>query len=165
MQQIMQEKHIIIACRTVTQRIQRCLQALNRTTWVIHGDRAHSGEHYIRGFIYKREADHYIIFTNRSSRMYCCHTKENTIQLHEYKDCNGGPQPLRHAKNGHSAYTIQCRWRICHTLSDMTGGKIRSSAPSSQINMMLYQKALTAVFVGVVFQQLMCRFIGHCLQT
>ena len=47
----------------------------------------------------------------------------------------------------------------------MTGGKIRSNALSSQIPMMLYQKMLTGIFVGAVFQRLMCRFIGHCLQT
>ena len=41
---------------------------------------------------------------------------------------------------------------------DMTDDKLRSSAPS----MMLYQKVLTGV--GAVFQRLMCRFIGHCLQ-
>ena len=40
------------------------------------------------------------------------------------------------------------------------GDKIRSSAPST----MLYQKVLTVVFVGVVFQWLTCRFIaGHFL--
>ena len=36
----------------------------------------------------------------------------------------------------------------------MMGGKIRSSAPSSQIPMLFYQKALTGVFVGAVFQRL-----------
>ena len=53
---------------------------------------------------------------------------------------------------------------IRHTSSDMTGGKIRSSAPSSQIPMMFYQKALTGV-AGAVFQRVTCRFIGHYLQT
>ena len=43
------------------------------------------------------------------------------------------------------------------------GGKIRSSTLSSQILMMLYQKALTGEFVGAVFQLQMCCFIGHCL--
>ena len=43
---------------------------------------------------------------------------------------------------------------ICHTST-------KSSAPS----MMLYEKVLTGVFVGAVFQWLTCRFIGHCLQT
>ena len=43
----------------------------------------------------------------------------------------------------------------------MTGDKIRSSAPS----MILFQKVLTGVFVGAVFQRLTCRFIGHRLQT
>ena len=47
----------------------------------------------------------------------------------------------------------------------MVGGKIGSSATNSQIPMMLYQKALTGVYVGAVFQRLTCRFIGHCLQT
>ena len=42
-------------------------------------------------------------------------------------------------------------------------GKIGSKAPSSQIPMMLYQKALTGVFVGAIYQRLKCRFIGHCL--
>ena len=36
----------------------------------------------------------------------CRHAKENQIQVFEYKDYNGGLQPLQHAKNGHSAYTI-----------------------------------------------------------
>ena len=51
-----------------------------------------------------------------------------------------------------------------YTSSDMTGGKIRCSAASSQIPMMLYQKALTGVFVGAVFQRLTYCFIGHRLQ-
>ena len=53
---------------------------------------------------------------------------------------------------------------FCHTSSDMMGGKIRSGAPSSRISIMLYQKRLTGVFVGAVFQLLTCSFIGHCLQ-
>ena len=44
------------------------------------------------------------------------------------------------------------------------GGKIKSRAPSSQIPMMLYCKALKGVSVGVVLQQLMRRVIGHCFQ-
>ena len=47
----------------------------------------------------------------------------------------------------------------------MVGGQIGSSAPCSQIPMMLYQKVLTGVFVGVVYQRPTCRFIAHCLQT
>ena len=48
------------------------------------------------------------------------------------------------------------------TSLDMTGDKIRSSAPS----MMLYQKMLrTGVFVGAVFQRLTCRFVGLCFET
>ena len=39
----------------------------------------------------------------------------------------------------------------------MTGGEIRSSALSSQIPVVLYQKALTGVFVSAVFQRLLCR--------
>ena len=53
------------------------------------------------------------------------------------------------------------RWSICHISPNMTGDKIRSSAPS----LMFYQKILTGVFVGAVFQRLTCRFFGHCLQT
>ena len=30
--------------------------------------------------------------------MYCHHAKENRIQLSKYKECNGGRQPLQHAK-------------------------------------------------------------------
>ena len=46
----------------------------------------------------------------------------------------------------------------------MVGGQIRSSPLSSQIPIMLYQKALTGVFVGAVYRRLTCRFIGNCLQ-
>ena len=35
-----------------------------------------------------READHYVIFTNRTSRMYCRYANENKIQLFKYKDSN-----------------------------------------------------------------------------
>ena len=54
----------------------------------------------------ERYVDRYVIFTNHTSHMYCRHAKKNKIQLFKYKDCNGGLQPLRRAKNGHSAYTI-----------------------------------------------------------
>ena len=47
-----------------------------------------------RGFIWDREADHYVIFTNRTSCMYCRYAKKNKIQLFEYKDYNRGLQPL-----------------------------------------------------------------------
>ena len=42
-------------------------------------------------------AKHYIIFSICMLLMYCRHTKKNMIQLTEYKDCNGGLQPLQHA--------------------------------------------------------------------
>ena len=45
------------------------------------------------------------------------------------------------------------------------GGKIISSSLSSQIPMMLYQKALTGVFVGAVFQRLITGvFVGAVFQ-
>ena len=43
--------------------------------------------------------------------------------------------------------------------------KIGSGALVSQIPKMHYQKALTGVFVGVVYQGLKCYFIGYCFQT
>ena len=46
----------------------------------------------------------------------------------------------------------------------MVGGQIGFSTPSSQIPMMLYQKALTDVFVGAVYQWPTYHFIGHFLQ-
>ena len=46
---------------------------------------------------------------------------------------------------------VICRGSICHSSSDTVGGKIGSSAPSSQIPMMLYQKTLKDVFVGTFF--------------
>ena len=87
------------------------------------------------------------------SRMNCCHAKENRIQLSEYKDCNGSLRPLKDTKNitrhnhvGEVFVIPRQIWWVPWV------GKIGSSIPSSQIPMMLYQKALTGVFVVAVFQ-------------
>ena len=98
--------------------------------------------------------------------MYCRHTKENKIQLFEYKDCDGGLEPLQLAKNGHSTcvqynvgevFVIPRRiWRV--EKKDLALRVAKSP-------WCFTKKALTGVFVGGLFQRLTCRFIGHCLQT
>ena len=62
-----------------------------------------------------REVNHYVIFSICTSCIYCRHTKENRIQLSEYKDCNinGVIQPLQHTKN----ITLNIQYNVAEVLA------------------------------------------------
>ena len=72
----------------------------------------------------------------------------------EYKDGNGGLQLLQHTKNitHHIQYDDGEVFVVPRRIWWV--GKKGSNAPSSQITMMLYQKALTDALAGAVYQRL-----------